>query len=65
MNVFAKIERTIRESAWRRDDGAEFSGEELYARGYASGWFVDWRQLADVPVGGCVKTGVSTYQRVR
>lgn len=50
---------------WRADDGTERTGPQLAERLIKRGFIFDVRQLVDTPIGGCIKTGVSAYERIK
>lgn len=53
---------------WRRDDGAEFTGEQFGKRMWEIGFILsadDVHYLTTTPVGGAFKTGVSGYERTQ
>jgi hypothetical protein len=49
---------------WRDSDGKEHFGAVLAKRLWSLGWIDGVQQLLDIPVGGCLKAGVSAYERI-
>jgi hypothetical protein len=69
--TYAEIWSTIKNSRWAwlysgldvRSD-RESSGEELYKCLSSRGLVSDWRELSEVPVGGELAIGMTTYRRI-
>lgn len=52
------------DTKWKADDGTLHDGAWLAKRMWSFGIIEHVEQLLAIPVGGCLKTGVSAYERM-